>query len=155
MRRRRRFEKSRCRLLRALLPWPAPSWHDSSSPRTEVSGGVGVQGFAQPCHSTGPIPANRSWLIIFSLGSYPHKQSMQPRGNGHRRLSVPEGRGQDLRGRGIAGCLNLDQGVRLTEAAPGPLFSGPATAKAAATRRSAFRFRQWASIIRTGAREFR
>jgi hypothetical protein len=37
--------------------------------------------------------------------------------------------------------------MRLTEAAPGSLFSGPATAKAVATRRSAFRFRQWASII--------
>ncbi len=30
---------------------------------------------------------------------------------------------------------------------PGRLFSGPAAAKAVATRRSAFRFRQWAFII--------
>ncbi len=49
----------------------------------------GIQGFAQPCHNTGPIPVICSWLNILRFGPYAHQQSVPSRGSGHRRQSIP------------------------------------------------------------------
>ncbi len=57
---------------------------------------TGTQGFAQPCHNIGPVPANCSWLNILRFGPYAQMEPVPSRGNGHRRLSIrgPKAGGQ-------------------------------------------------------------